>query len=104
MWKRFPKVLNLDNTYKTNRYQYPLFQITGQTCLGSVFNAAFNLIDNERLNGFIFLTTQLRHLAEQHIIRLSNIVGTSSVNNVCALALSLMQLMGTDTGRACRRP
>jgi hypothetical protein len=31
-------------------------------------------------------------------------VKTSSVNNVCALALSLMQLVGTDTGRACRRP
>jgi hypothetical protein len=31
-------------------------------------------------------------------------VGTSSVKNVCALALSLMQLVGTDTGRACRRP
>jgi hypothetical protein len=31
-------------------------------------------------------------------------VGTSSVNNVCALALSLMQLVGTNTGRACRRP
>jgi hypothetical protein len=31
-------------------------------------------------------------------------VGTSSVNNVYALALSLMQLMGTDIDRACRRP
>jgi hypothetical protein len=64
MWKRFPEVLSLNNTYKTNRYQYPLFQITGQTCLKSVFNAAFGLIDNEQLNGFIFLITQLRHLAE----------------------------------------
>jgi hypothetical protein len=45
-------------------------------------------------------------LANYHLIYCNMLagVGTSSVNNVCALALSLMQLVGRDTGRACRRP
>jgi hypothetical protein len=41
-----------------------------------VFDAAFGLIDNERFDGFIFLITQLRHLAKQHIIRLSDVIIT----------------------------
>ncbi|KAJ6439223.1 ebs-bah-phd domain-containing protein [Purpureocillium lavendulum] len=48
MWKRFPEVISFDNTYNTNRFKLPLFQATGQTCLGSAFNAAFGLRDNER--------------------------------------------------------
>ncbi|EXA32228.1 hypothetical protein FOVG_16503 [Fusarium oxysporum f. sp. pisi HDV247] len=56
MWRRFPEVVSFDNTYNTNRFKLPLFQVTGQTCLGTVFNAAFGLIDNERLEGFQFLT------------------------------------------------
>ncbi|GKU08734.1 unnamed protein product [Fusarium langsethiae] len=34
MWKRFPEVISFDNTYNTNRFKLPLFQATGQTCLG----------------------------------------------------------------------
>jgi hypothetical protein len=69
MWKRFPEVISFDNTYNTNRFKLPLFQATGQTCLGSVYNAAFGLIDNERREGFQFLSESIRQLAEQHSIR-----------------------------------
>jgi hypothetical protein len=31
LWRRFPQVLSFDNTYKTNRFGMPLFQITGLT-------------------------------------------------------------------------
>ncbi|KAM6518946.1 hypothetical protein FSOLCH5_007710 [Fusarium solani] len=31
MWKRFPEVLGMDNTYKTNRFNMYLFQVTGIT-------------------------------------------------------------------------
>ncbi|KAL9561323.1 hypothetical protein ACKAV7_014678 [Fusarium commune] len=60
MWRRFPEVVSFDNTYNTNRFKLPLFQVTGQTCLGTVFNAAFVLIDNERLEGFQFLTNGMK--------------------------------------------
>ncbi|EXL39278.1 hypothetical protein FOCG_18111 [Fusarium oxysporum f. sp. radicis-lycopersici 26381] len=69
MWKRFPEVISFDNTYNTNRFKLPLFQATGQTCLGTVFNAAFGLIDNERREGFQFLAESIRQLIGQHSIR-----------------------------------
>ncbi|KAL7755583.1 hypothetical protein ACKLNR_014681 [Fusarium oxysporum f. sp. zingiberi] len=49
---------------------------TGQTCLGSVFNAAFGLIDNERREGFQFLSESIRQLAEQHSIRRPDVIIT----------------------------
>lgn len=76
MWKRFPEVLSFDNTYNTNRFKLPLFQVTGQTCLKTVYNAAFGLIDNERLEGFDFLTSQVRQLVERYEIRLPGVVIT----------------------------
>ncbi|KAF6515055.1 hypothetical protein HZS61_004961 [Fusarium oxysporum f. sp. conglutinans] len=76
MWKRFPEVISFDNTYNTNRFKLPLFQATGQTCLGSVFNAAFGLIDNERREGFQFLSKSIRQLAEQHSIRRPDVIIT----------------------------
>ncbi|KAF6525733.1 hypothetical protein HZS61_011528 [Fusarium oxysporum f. sp. conglutinans] len=76
MWKRFPEVISFDNTYNTNRFKLPLFQATGQTCLGSVFNAAFGLIDNERREGFQFLSESIRQLAEQHSIRRPDVIVT----------------------------
>ncbi|RYC78170.1 hypothetical protein BFJ63_vAg18956 [Fusarium oxysporum f. sp. narcissi] len=76
MWKRFPEVISFDNTYNTNRFKLPLFQATGQTCLGSVFNAAFGLIDNERREGFQFLSESIRQLAEQHSICQPDVIVT----------------------------
>lgn len=76
MWKRFPEVISFDNTYNTNRFKLPLFQATGQTCLGSVFNAAFGLIDNERREGFQFLSESIRQLSEQHAIRQPDVIIT----------------------------
>jgi hypothetical protein len=76
MWRRFSEVVSFDNTYNTNRFKLPLFQVTGQTCLGTVFNAAFGLIDNERLEGFQFLATGVRTLLDQYSIRSPDVVIT----------------------------
>ncbi|KAM5344611.1 hypothetical protein ACJ41O_013146 [Fusarium nematophilum] len=76
MWKRFPEVVSFDNTYNTNRFKLPLFQTTGQTSLGSVYNAGFGLIDNERREGFQFLSESMRQLAEQHSIRQPDVIIT----------------------------
>ena len=67
MWKQFPKVVG---------FKLPLFQATGQTCLGTVFNVAFGLIDNERKEGFWFLTKSIRQLPRQHSIREPDVVIT----------------------------
>ncbi|KAG7130940.1 PKS-NRPS hybrid synthetase like protein [Verticillium longisporum] len=84
MWKRFPEVISFDNTYNTNRFKLPLFQATGQTCIGSVFNAAFGLVDNERREGFQFLSESIRQLSEQHSIRQPDIVITDFDNQMKA--------------------
>ncbi|KJZ70653.1 hypothetical protein HIM_09973 [Hirsutella minnesotensis 3608] len=76
MWKRFPEIMSFDNTYNTNRFKLPLFQVTGQTCLKSIYNAAFGLLDNERREGFQFLAEGIRQLADQHDIPLPEVVIT----------------------------
>ncbi|KAM4055484.1 MULE transposase [Hirsutella rhossiliensis] len=65
MWKRFPEIMSFDNTYNTNRFKLPLFQVTGQTCLKSVYNAAFGLIDNEKREGFQFLAEGIKKLTDE---------------------------------------
>ncbi|GKU10048.1 unnamed protein product [Fusarium langsethiae] len=76
MWRRFPEVISFDNTYNTNRFKLPLFQATGQTCLGTVFNAAFGLIDNQRREGFQFLAESISTLLSEHSIRQPAIIIT----------------------------
>ncbi|OBS17166.1 hypothetical protein FPOA_12003 [Fusarium poae] len=76
MWRRFPEVISFDNTCNTNRFKLPLFQVTGQTCLGTVFNAAFGLIDNERLEGSQFLTNGVRTLLDRYSTRTPDVVIT----------------------------
>ncbi len=51
----------MDNTYNTNTWKLPLFLITGMTNIGSNFNLAFGLVDNEREDGFSWLISQLHH-------------------------------------------
>ncbi|OAQ57846.1 transposase [Pochonia chlamydosporia 170] len=82
MWKRFSEVISFDNTYNTNRFKLPLFQVTGQTCLGTVFNAAFGLIDNERLEGFQFLAKGITTLLRRNGIRVPDVVITDFDNQM----------------------
>lgn len=65
MWKRFPEVLGLDNTYKTNRFKMYLFQATGVTDQRSVANFAFGLINTEKEEGFHWLSERLNELRQQ---------------------------------------
>ena len=76
MWKRYPEIMSFDNTYNTNRFKLPLFQVTGQTCLKSVYNAAFGLIDNERREGFQFLAEGIGQLAARHEIQSPDVIIT----------------------------
>ncbi|KJZ70959.1 hypothetical protein HIM_09663 [Hirsutella minnesotensis 3608] len=68
--------MSFDNTYNTNRFKLPLFQVTGQTCLKSVYNALFGLIDNEKREGLQFLAEGIRQLNDKHDIPLPEVVIT----------------------------
>ena len=76
MWKRFPEVLSLNNTYKTNRFKICLFQVTGITDQRSVANFAFGLIGNKRQEGYDWLCNQLDSFRQQLEIPMPDVVVT----------------------------
>ncbi len=59
IWKQFWWVLQLDNTYKTNRFKMALFQACIVTNLGTTITVAYGLVDNERQEGFDWLISSL---------------------------------------------
>jgi hypothetical protein len=59
MWKTFPEVLGLDNTYKTNRFNMNLFQISGMTDQMSVVPFAYGLSSAEGEGTYDWLLQQL---------------------------------------------
>lgn len=65
MWKRYPQVLSIDNTYKTNRFKMPFFSCTGQTGTGSVFNRAFGLTLDETYESCLWLVEYLAELQQK---------------------------------------
>ncbi|KID81917.1 hypothetical protein MGU_10765 [Metarhizium guizhouense ARSEF 977] len=62
MWKKFPGVLGLDNTYKTNRFGFHPFQATSVTDQKSLANFAFGLINSEKEHHFQWLCDRLDEL------------------------------------------
>lgn len=52
LWRRYNSVVSFDNTYKTNQFGMPLFNITGQTGISTTFNVGFGLIYTEKQAGF----------------------------------------------------
>ena len=46
-WERFPDIVSLDNTYKTNRFRMPFLNITGITNINTTFCIAFALVSAE---------------------------------------------------------
>jgi hypothetical protein len=75
---------------------------THKTSYTKTFILADNRATIEKITDYIIVSLKIGNYNENALFFVT--VGTSSVNNVCALALSLMQLMGTNIGRACRRP
>ncbi|EXU94915.1 MULE transposase domain protein [Metarhizium robertsii] len=62
MWKKFPEVLGLDNTYKTNRFGLHLFQATGVMDQKTLANFTFGLINGEKEHHFQWLCDRLDEL------------------------------------------
>lgn len=64
-WYRSNQVIMIDMTYKVNRFNLPLLQITGTTCLNTTFSIGFGLSAREDEDSFKWLLTQLRNTADQ---------------------------------------
>jgi hypothetical protein len=60
IYRRFHEVLELDCTYKTNRYQLPLLNIVGQSCTGHSFFVAHAFLRQEQQFDFRWAMQCLR--------------------------------------------
>ncbi|GAU36431.1 hypothetical protein TSUD_19660 [Trifolium subterraneum] len=58
----FPIVLLMDSTYKTTKYNMPLFEIVGFTSTERTYNVGFAWLTNEKEDNFIRALEQLRSL------------------------------------------
>ena len=65
LWKRNPEVLSFDNTYRVNRFNMPLLQVTGTTALHTTFTVGFCLVSSETEAAFLWPLQVLRETAEQ---------------------------------------
>ena len=59
-WKKNAEVLLMDNTYKVNRFNLPLFEITGVTALNTNFNCGYCLAAREDTGTFTWILTRLK--------------------------------------------
>jgi hypothetical protein len=94
MWKRFPEVLGLDNTYKTNRFKMYLFQVTGVTDQRSLANFAFGLINTEKEEGFQWMCSQLDRIRREIVVPTPAVVITdkeAALRNALAATFPLAQ-------------
>lgn len=66
LFRLFPKVLILDSTYKTNKYNLPLLEIIGVTSTELSFSVAFAYIGHELGINFTWVLHQLRELFVLH--------------------------------------
>ncbi|KAI5425905.1 hypothetical protein KIW84_031652 [Lathyrus oleraceus] len=58
----FPTVLVMDNTYKTNKYRQPLFEIVGMTSTELTFAVAFAYMESEQIENFCWVLEKLKEL------------------------------------------
>ncbi|GAU32028.1 hypothetical protein TSUD_147240 [Trifolium subterraneum] len=62
LFNSFPTVVLMDLTYKTNKYNMPLFEIVGFTSTERTYNVGFAWLTNEKEDNFIWALDQLRSL------------------------------------------
>ena len=62
-WKGHPEVLSFDNTYKTNKFNMPLLQVTGITSSWTTFSVGWALLDGETEASFAWAIGQIQKVA-----------------------------------------
>ena len=68
-WQENQEILSFDSTYRVNRFNMPLLQVTGSTALNTTFTIAFCLISAEKEPDFRWALQNLRDLAQERNIR-----------------------------------
>ena len=68
----------INDTYKTNRFKMPLFNVTGASNIGSIFNAAFSLFDGKDETEFTWVVEKLKEIRERYNIQQPLVVITNT--------------------------
>ena len=76
--------MQIDLTYGTNRFGYPLYQVTGLTCVNTIFNSVFGLINNEKKEAFNFLCQVTKKLLAERSIPLPEVILTDQCKELKA--------------------
>ncbi|KAG8499350.1 hypothetical protein CXB51_005847 [Gossypium anomalum] len=65
IWRAFPHILIVDETYKTNKYDLLFVQIVGVTSTNKTFSIAFAFIINEKEKNYTWASTCLKLTLEE---------------------------------------
>lgn len=68
-WRNNWEVLSFDDTYKTNRFNMPLAQVTGVTCVNTTFNIAWCLMRDEKEDSHRWFLSRLQEIASRVLDR-----------------------------------
>ena len=98
--RAFPYVLVMDSTYKTNRYNMPLFEIVGFTCTWKVFCTTFAFMNSEREDNYTWILTKLKELLTDHSMPMPIAFIT---DRELALLNALREVFPTCHSLLCRR-
>ena len=74
LWRENTEVMSLDCTYRVNRFNIPLANITGMTALHTAFPIAYCLVSGESERDFIWLLRALDNFRETHDIQLPHVL------------------------------
>ncbi|GAU41861.1 hypothetical protein TSUD_366080 [Trifolium subterraneum] len=94
----FPTVLVMDSTYKTNKYNMPLFEIVGFTSTERTYNVGFAWLTNEKEDNFIWALQQLRSLVRNE----GSLPKVILTDRDTALMNAVGQVFPTSAAMVCR--
>ena len=66
MWKDNWELMSIDDTYKTNRFNLPLMQITGVTGMNTTFSMGWAVMKGESEECYRWSLSQVGHVAAAH--------------------------------------
>ncbi|GAU44185.1 hypothetical protein TSUD_87450 [Trifolium subterraneum] len=98
MFNSFPTVLVMDSTYKTNKYNMPLFEIVVFTSTERTYNVGFAWLTNEKEDNFIWALQQLRSLVRNE----GSLPKVILTDRYTALMNVVGQVFPTSAAMVCR--
>lgn len=97
--EHYSESMIIDNTYSTNSMGYPLFQVTGMTATGTIFNSVFGLINNKKTEAFTFLCQATKELRARRGIRKPDVIITVDCD---AMKAAVTEVFPNSQQQLCR--